>query len=320
MPATPWVAGQRVRVAVPASSANLGPGFDSVGVALDIVDHCTLSVRSDPGVEVRVSGQGSGTVPLDDQHLVVRSMRRAWEVIGVRAPSGYLVECHGAVPHGRGLGSSATAIVAGVGAAYALHALATSGRAAIDLGAVNDLAANLEGHPDNSSASVYGGMTLSWPDDDPGEGDIPRTMTVCLSPHPDIRPVVLVPQDQLSTATARAVLPSQVRLADAAANAARVGALVHAMTQAPGLLLAATRDYLHQEPRRPAYAASMAMVDSLRQAGIAAVISGAGPSVLALAVAEQAGFVAARAPQTWRIVDPGFALVGVRVLDEPVPE
>lgn len=306
-----WEPGQSVTVTVPASSANLGPGFDCVGVGLEVRDAATLTVTDAVGVEVVVAGEGAGAVPLDDHHLVVRSMRRAWEVLGVPAPHGFRVDCRNAVPHGRGLGSSASAIVTGVGAAYALHALASDGTPRIDLEAVNDLAADLEGHPDNSSASVFGGMTLSWAADGAGAGGVPRTTTIVLAPHADIRPVVLVPEVQLSTATARAVLPSHVRLGEAAANSARVGALVHAMTTAPQHLHDATRDFLHQEARRPSYAASMALVDALRAAGIAAAISGAGPSVLALAVGQARGEVTAYVPAGWRLVDPGFAETGI---------
>lgn len=311
----PWLAGQWVEVAVPASSANLGPGFDSVGVGLEVLDRCRVTVTDTPGIGVEIAGEGWGTVPLDERHLVARALLRAWQTIDVQPPVGLHLHCRNVIPHGRGMGSSAAAIVAGVGAAYALHALAVQGRAGLDLPAINDLAAELEGHPDNSSACVYGGMTLSWADDDVAAGPVPRTRTVRLAPHPRIRPILLVPEAELSTATARAVLPGHVRLADAAANAARVGALVHAMTQDPDLLLPGTRDFLHQEPRRASYAASMAVVDALRAAGIAATISGAGPTVLALAVGNRCAEVAAYAPGGWRVLDPGFATRGIRLGD-----
>ena len=317
MPDAPWRVGQQVSVEVPASSANLGPGFDSVGIALDIRDRCTVTITDAPGVEVVVAGEGADGVPRDENHLVVRSMLRAWDVLDIAPPVGMRVECRNAVPHGRGLGSSATAIVTGIGAASAVWRLAISGSADIEPHFVNDLAAQLEGHPDNSSASVWGGATLSWLDDrvDPSEEvRLPHTTTLALSPHPDIRPLVFLPQVQLSTATARSVLPAYVRLGDAAANSARVGVLVHALTREPGYLLAGTHDYLHQEPRRASYAASMALVDALRGAGIAATISGAGPSVLALAVGEQGERAAAYTPEGWRVLDPGFARTGIRVV------
>lgn len=309
----PWLAGQSVRVSVPASSANLGPGFDSVGIGLEIRDECRLTVLPEPGLVVEVSGEGAAAVPRDERHLVVRSLRRAWEVLGVDPPAGVHLVCHNRVPHGRGLGSSATAIVTGLSAAYGLLALARTGAADVDLNAVNDLAAALEGHPDNSSASVFGGITLSWPDDGVTGAAVPGTCTLRLVPHPAIRAYTLVPEQQLSTATARAVLPPTVHLADAAANSARVGLLVHAVTVAPELLLPATRDYLHQEPRRPAYAESMAILDRMRAAGHAATISGAGPSVLVLTATEFGATETAALPTGWRAREVAIAADGVRV-------
>jgi len=304
-----WRAGTRVTVRVPASSANLGPGFDSVGLALGLWDRCSATVLAEPGLEVEVSGEGAGSVPTDASHLVHRSLAHGLADLGAHVPAGLRLECENAVPHGRGLGSSATAIVMGATLAHALVA-ARDGRAGeVDLDRVNDLAARLEGHPDNSSASVYGGVTLSW-SDDPETG----TTTLRLPPHPEVVPVVLTPEVQLSTATARAVLPSQVRLPDAAANSARAALLVQALTRAPEHLLAATREWLHQEARRPSYAASMALVDDLRAAGHAAVISGAGPSVIVLATEGTADAVAEGVGAPWRVRRPGIPATGATVV------
>ncbi|MFW5472133.1 homoserine kinase [Knoellia sp. CPCC 206450] len=302
-----WQRGVTVAVRVPASSANLGPGFDSIGLALGVWDRCRATVLDAPGLEIVVRGEGADSVPTDATHLVHRSLVHAFDELGESAPPGLRLECDNAVPHGRGLGSSATAIVTGIAVAHALRA-ARDGRviAAMDLTPVNDLAARLEGHPDNSSASVHGGVTLSW-SDDPSAG----TTTLRLTPHPDVVPVVFTPGTQLSTATARAVLPGQVRLADAAANSARAALLVHALTTAPEHLLAGTRDWLHQEPRRPSYPASMALVDALRAAGHAAVVSGAGPSVLVLATAGTADEVATSGGEGWRVLLPGIPTRGV---------
>jgi len=208
------------------------------------------------------------------------------------------------------MGSSATAIVAGIVLAHALRA-ARDGRpfGEVDLGEVNDLAARLEGHPDNSSASVFGGVTLSW-SDDAERG----TTTLRLVAHPTVVPVVFTPEAQLSTATARAVLPAQVRLADAAANSARAALLIHAITSAPEHLLDATREWLHQEPRRPSYPASMALVDLLRASGHAAVISGAGPSVLVLATSATATAVSEAGGEGWRVLLPGIPDRGAEVI------
>ncbi len=309
----PWRPGQQVRVAVPASSANLGPGFDSVGIGLDLRDECSVTITDGGGLSVSVTGPGGDVVPRDERHLVVRSMLRAWAQLGRPAPEHLHLRCDNRVPHGRGLGSSATAIVTGISAAYALAALATEGTPRLDLAAINDLAAHLEGHPDNSSASVYGGVTLSWSDDAAAGEQVARTQTLRLAPHPAISAQVLVPQEQLSTATARAVLPATVHLADAAANAARVGLLVHAVTREPGLLVPATRDYLHQEARRPAYRESMELVDRFRSAGHAAAISGAGPSVLVLAT-ESVADLLADLPSGWSALPLPIAADGVRLL------
>lgn len=283
-----WPAGSvgaAVRVRVPASSANIGPGFDSIGLALGIWDDYTVTLTAGPGPVIDVVGQGADTIPRDERHLVYRCLQHTWAALGVEAPAGVRLSCVNAVPHGRGLGSSATAIVAGTVAAQALWDLVTAEPtdldAALDRTLTNNLASAVEGHPDNASASVFGGMTLSWSlDDAPGE-----VRSVPLKVSPDVVPLVFVPAEQLSTAHARSVLPETVPHADAARGAARAALLVEAVTARPDLLLPATRDWLHQEQRREAYPASMALVDALRGHGHAAVISGAGPSVLVLTTA-----------------------------------
>lgn len=299
--------GASVLVETPASSANLGPGFDSIGMALGVWDRCVATVRDEPGLVVEVSGEGADSVPRDESHLVHRTMLRTWAELGVTPPTGLSLVCTNEVPHGRGMGSSATAIVTGIVAAQALCGVGESfGR--FDRDVTNDLASRLEGHPDNASASVFGGATVSW-SDDPAAG----TTTVCLDIHPDVVPVVFAPEVQLSTAKARSVLPAHVRLADAAANSGRAALLVHALSREPRHLVAATRDWLHQEPRRPSYAASMALVDALRAAGHAAVISGAGPSVLALVTTDVIDDARALGPDGWRVLTPGIPKGGVRV-------
>ena len=307
-------AGAAVEVRVPASSANLGPGFDSVGCALGVWDTCRATLTAERGLVVAVEGEGAGSVPLDATHLVHRAMQVAWAELGAGPPAGLLLECRNEVPHGRGMGSSATAIVTGIVAAQALHELSAGGCGdAVDLGFAATLASRLEGHPDNATASVHGGVTLSWSDD----GQV-TTHTVHLVCHPDVEPVVFVPGAQLSTAKARSVLPQQVRLADAAANSARAALLTHALTTAPEHLLAATREWLHQESRRPSYPASMALVDALRARGHAAVISGAGPSVLVLAHRDRRDDVVAHSRE-WRVLRPGIPATGahVTVLQRP---
>lgn len=305
----PTAAGGTVTVRVPASSANLGPGFDSIGLALGVWDECTATVGDEPGVRIAVTGSGAGQVPLDESHLVYRTMVHTWSVLGATPPTGLDLTCRNSVPHGRGMGSSATAIVTGIVAAQAIWNISRGSDEPVDLAVANDIAAALEGHPDNSSASVYGGLTLSWTDD----GDEERTRTVAAPLHPDVDVVVFVPAIQLSTAKARSVLPSQVRLGDAARNSARAALLIHALGHDPTLLQPATREWLHQEPRRPAYASSMALVDRLRAAGHAAVISGAGPSVLVLTTADRVAQVGGLASADWTVMTPGIPRSGAAV-------
>ena len=300
--------GAGVEVRVPASSANLGPGFDSVGLALGLWDSCAATVTDVPGVVVEVEGEGAGQVPRDASHLVVRTMLRTWEELGIPAPEGLHLRCVNSVPHGRGLGSSATAIVTGIVAAQGISQVCRGAGEALDLAFANDLAARLEGHPDNSSASVFGGLTLSWSE---GEG---HTSTARLQLHEAVRVVVFVPAEQLSTAKARSVLPTHVRHAEAALNSARAALLVHALTSDPAHLLPATREWLHQEARRDSFAASMHLVDRLRADGHAAVISGAGPSVLVLSTADGVEAVRRTAAPQWHVVEPGVPATGAAVV------
>jgi len=303
------VKGSSVRVKVPASSANIGPGFDSIGLALGIWDECVVTVSAEPGLVVDVEGEGAADVPRDERHLVHRSMVRAWELLEVKPPEGLHLSCRNVIPHGRGLGSSASAIVAGIIAAQGLCDIA-SGRdiaGGFDRAFANNLATAIEGHPDNVSASVFGGMTLSWADD----VDSGQIHSVQLEVTPDVIPLLFIPATQLPTATARAVLPEQIPHCVAAQNSARAGLLVEAVTRRPELLLAATREWLHQEQRRSSFPDSMALLDTLRGKGHAAVISGAGPSVLVLTTAPQIEGARALGDQSvWRVLAPGMPLTG----------
>jgi homoserine kinase len=316
---TSLVTGSTVRVRVPASSANIGPGFDSIGLALGIWDDYVMTVTADPGLGIDVEGEGAGTVPRDERHLVHRSMMRAWERLDVEPPAGLHLRARNAIPHCRGLGSSASAIVAGVVAAQGLCDIAT-GKEWFDDGSrgsfdgefdrsfTNNLAAAMEGHPDNASASVFGGMTLSWADD----VDCEQIHSVQLDVTGDVIPLLFVPSNELATATARAVLPDLIPHDIAAQNSARVGLLVEAVTRRPDLLLAATREWLHQEQRRASFPASMALLDVLRGSGHAAVISGAGPSVLVLTTPQQIEAARALCDQSvWRVLEPGMPVTGV---------
>jgi homoserine kinase len=312
------VDGSSVRVRVPASSANIGPGFDSIGLALGIWDDYVVTVTAEPGLSIDVEGESAGAVPRDERHLVYRSMLRAWERLEVKPPAGLHLSARNAIPHCRGLGSSASAIVAGIVAAQGLCDIATGGAGAddgthsgsdgvFDHAFTNDLAAAMEGHPDNASASVFGGMTLSWADD----VDSGQIHSVQLEVTEDVIPLLFVPSNQLATATARAVLPDQIPHQIAAQNSARVGLLVEAVTRRPDLLLAATREWLHQEQRRASFPASMALLDVLRAKGHAAAISGAGPSVLVLTTPHQIEDARALGDQSvWRVLEPGMPVTG----------
>ena len=261
-----------VRVRVPASSANLGPGFDSLGLALGLYDDIEVSVAPD-GVTVEVDGEGAGQVPCDDAHLVVRAMRTTW-AITADAPTGLRMRCRNAIPHSRGLGSSAAAAVGGAVAAVVL-----AGRdAELERDTILQVTAGMEGHADNAAASLLGGFVIAW---ETVGNTAERFHAVRLDVHPDIRPVAFVAGAESLTSTTRGLLPLQVPLADAAFTGSRTALAVLAFTQRPELLIPATEDRLHQGYRRPAYPESADLVDALRAQGVAAAISGAGPTVLA---------------------------------------
>lgn len=302
-----------VEVRVSATSANLGPGFDTMGLALALHDHLTIEVCSGDEVRVEVVGEGAGELPADATHLVVRAMRVAFDAMGVAMPGVNLL-CRNQIPQGRGLGSSAAAIVAGLAAA---RALAITGPELDDLALLN-LATRMEGHPDNVAATLMGGFTLAWMDDSASEDSSPeRASAVRLPVHPDIHPVVLVPPTAMPTSTARSMLSDRVERADAVFNIGRAALLVHAMTTDPTVLMSGTADRLHQDARAGAYPESANLVAVLRSVGVPAVISGAGPSVLALVHADGSGTgsdeVVRLAPDGWRAiaVDPDPA--GVQV-------
>jgi homoserine kinase len=262
-----------VRVRVPGSSANLGPGFDALGLALSLYDDIEVSVASD-GVVVEVEGEGAGQVPCDEAHLVVQAMRRAWDVVG-DAPPGIRMRCRNAIPHSRGLGSSAAAAIGG-----AVAALAIAGRdLELEQDTLLQVTAGMEGHADNAAASLLGGFVVTW--ETPGNNS-GRFHAVALDAHPGIHPVALVASSESSTHATRRLLPDEVPLGDAAFTGSRSALAVLAFTQRPDLLLPATEDRLHQPYRRPAYPESAALVDELRARAIPAAISGAGPTVLAL--------------------------------------
>ncbi|MBJ7290032.1 homoserine kinase [Williamsia sp.] len=273
---SPLPQGITVETRVPASSANLGAGFDCLGLALDVYDDLRVST-AESGVRVVVAGEGEGAVPLDDTHLVVRALLRGLEAGGVTAP-GLDIVCTNAIPHSRGLGSSAAAVVSGLAAASGL--MAKSGvRAGFSADELIQLAGEFEGHPDNAAASVLGSAIVSWTDVVDGR---PRYQARRLEVHPAVRVTGFVPGTESSTALTRGLLPDAVPRADAVHNLSRSALAVVALTVDPSCLLAATSDRLHQNYRAPVLPETTRVVAELRGRGVAAFVSGAGPSVMAL--------------------------------------
>lgn len=334
-----------VRVRVPATSANLGPGYDALGLALALHDQVEARVTPS-GVSISVWGEGAELADAGERHLVVFAMRAAFDELGVGQPPGIELRCVNGIPQGRGLGSSAAAISAGILAARALAGAPTGPQDALQL------ANALEGHPDNVAPCLYGGLTVAWLSiGDPAAdgiaggglagggpvsggqlagsatggavagggavdwpvaggsviagplatGSVGGSMVaraVRLAPLPELKPVVMVAPEPVPTEVARGLLPGEVAHADAVANAGRAALLVAALTGGgsgsagwegtarPEALLAATEDRLHQDYRAPAMPATADLISRLRAAGVPAVVSGAGPSVLAFAGAD----------------------------------
>ncbi|MPQ99925.1 homoserine kinase [Modestobacter sp. I12A-02628] len=301
---------------MPATSANLGPAFDCAGLAL--THHDLVDVELADGLQVSVAGEGAGTLACDETHLVVRAFRAACDDLGW-TPRGLRMHCVNTIPHGRGMGSSAAAVVAGIVAAWQLCPDVDTR----DDDRVLALATELEGHPDNVAACLLGGATLSWTRGEHVAADR-------LALRDDVVPIVLVPGGTLSTHVARGLLPPVVPHADAAFAAGRGALLVHALTREPGLLLDATEDRLHQAQRAPAMPRTAELIAALRAEGHAAVVSGAGPSVLVLGVrgpdddpstpaaGAAARRVAALAPPDWTCLPLAVDHSGARVSRTPL--
>jgi homoserine kinase len=266
--------GRTVKVRVPATSANLGPGFDTLGLALGFYDKLEVTVRSDQGAHVEVIGEGSADsgapVTTDSTNLVVQSIAHAFKFAGVELPGLSLV-AHNQIPHSRGMGSSSAAIVSGLMAAKGL----LEGLCEFDEDTLLRLATELEGHPDNVAPALFGGLTIAWTEDDG-----PRCKKLLV--HRGVSPLVLVPSFTMSTKLARSLQPDNVPHEDAIFNVSRSSLLVAALTQSPELLFEATEDKLHQDYRAEAMPQTSTLIKILRDQGFAAVVSGAGPSILVL--------------------------------------
>lgn len=271
----PVPVGTAAAVRTPATSANLGPGFDCLGLALDVWDEYRVTVTQEVGVRVTSQGEGADALPTDGTHLVARSLLAGLAAADRMVP-GLELHCRNTIPHRRGLGSSSAAIVGGLALARALV-----GEEVLDEARLVALASSLEGHPDNVAAAVLGGASIAWIDHG-GTGHAVRRPV-----HPALAVTLLIPQSQTETEAARGLLPPAVPYADAVFNVGRSALLVHAIGTDPSLLFTATADRLHQEYRATAYPASLEAVHRLRAAGLPAVISGAGPTVLVFADAHR---------------------------------
>ncbi|MEY4444068.1 MAG: hypothetical protein RL301_147 [Actinomycetota bacterium] len=258
-------------VQVPASTANIGPGFDAFGMALELRDRYIAQVLDEKTLDVDVAGEGADEVPRDHKNLVVKAMYQGFDFLGGK-PAGIALRCLNNIPHNRGLGSSATAIVGGLALARALVVGAADRMTDEDL---LTIATEMEGHPDNVSASIYGGATFAWQGNEFAE-------CIKLPISNRISAVAFIPESELPTSKARKMLPDSIPHVDAVQNSIRTAMLTQALTTRPDLLLQATEDFLHQNYRESAMPKSLALMNKLRAAGVPAFISGAGPAVLAL--------------------------------------
>lgn len=300
--------GQHVIVCPPATSANLGPGFDSLGLALEYRDRLVVRTASTSSVEI--TGEGAEDLPKDESHLIIKEMHRYWSRAGFE-PVGVHLVAENNIPHARGMGSSAAAIVAAYAAADAL--LPEESRGGTE--AIFQAAAAWEGHPDNVAPAVYGGLSISSTQPDGSFASVQVPL------QSQLRAVLAIPSNGLSTEVARGALPAQVDHSIAAANSASAALLIHALSNDPSVLLAGTKDYLHQDYRAAAMPESASLIASLREAGLAAVVSGAGPTVLTLVAGEeQVAQVLAKIEEfsaestvSWRAEVPALANNGVTV-------
>ena len=259
----------KVTVKIPATSANLGPGFDTLGMALSFYDEYVAEVIAS-GLEIEIVGEGEKDIPRDETNLIYSTIKLVFERFGKSVPA-IKITCHNNIPHGRGMGSSGAAVAGGVMLAAGLL------RPEIVLSEQQllQLATEIEGHPDNVAPALFGGLTIAWSDENgPHHEKLPA--------HRGVSPLVLVPDHQMSTKLARSLQPDTVPHEDAVFNVARAALLVAAMTQSPELMFAATEDRLHQNYRASAMPETTRLIAALRAKGHPAVVSGAGPSVLVL--------------------------------------
>jgi homoserine kinase len=279
--AKPTFRAHPVQVQVPATSANLGPGFDCFGLALGIHDRYVAQVTDEVGLDLDVAGEGADTVRRDEKNLLIKAMYRGFDFMGGK-PRGLSVRALNVVPQGRGLGSSASAIVGGLALA---RALVLSGNERMIDDEILDIASKMEGHPDNVAAALFGGATIAWQEDHHGS-KVARAVGITVDSR--IKVLAFIPTQSVATSKARKLLPESIPHSDAVANSTRSALLVHALSARPDLLYVATEDFLHQKYRQEVMPKSFALVTKLRAAGVAAFISGAGPTVLVLHAGDSA--------------------------------
>jgi homoserine kinase len=273
--AKPTFKANPIQVQVPATSANLGPGFDSFGLAFGMYDRYVAQILDEGGLDIDVTGEGSDEVPRTDKNLLVKAINKGFDYLGGR-PKGLAVRALNVIPHGRGLGSSASAIIGGLVLA---RSLVLTGTDKMSDEVLLNLATEMEGHPDNVAAALYGGATIAWQDLVKGKS---VAHAVHLPVDPRIKVMAFIPASPLATSKARKMLPESIPFADAQRNTSNAAIMTQALTIRPDLLFTATEDFLHQSYRQEAMPSSFALMTKLRAAGIAAFISGAGPTVLAL--------------------------------------
>jgi homoserine kinase len=305
----PTFKAQPVQVQVPASSANLGPGFDCLGLALNMNDRYMAQVMDEPGVDIDVTGEGAESIPTTDKNLVIKSMYKGFDFLGGR-PRGISLRQLNVIPHGRGLGSSAAAIVGGLALA---RALVLGGNERMSLEDMLNIANEMEGHPDNVSAAIYGSANLAWQESQRGQV-VAQSLNFEVDPR--IGVLAFVPSTELSTSKARKMLPESIPHSDAVKNSSNVAVLVQALQHRPDLLLGATEDYLHQSYRKDAMPNSFALMVKLRKAGVAAFISGAGPTVLVLHTGgeSEAAELERAAGDKFRMISLGISRAGVSLI------
>jgi homoserine kinase len=305
----PTFKAQPVQVQVPASSANLGPGFDCLGLALTMNDRYMAQVMDEPGVDIDVTGEGAENIPTTEKNLVIKSMYKGFDFLGGR-PRGIALRQLNVIPHGRGLGSSAAAIVGGLALA---RSLVLGGNERMSLEDMLNIANEMEGHPDNVSAAIYGSANLAWQESQHGHV---VAQSINFEVDPRIGVLAFIPATELSTSKARKMLPDSIPHTDAVKNSSNVAILVHALQHRPDLLLGATEDYLHQFYRKDAMPNSFALMTKLRKAGVAAFISGAGPTVLVLHTGGnlEAAELERAAGERFNMIALGISRAGVSVI------